>query len=140
MGYIKSMLRRLWDKKFIIAIILAYIFIVTASGIGCIFHWLTGISCPACGMTRAIICLLRFDITGAFYYHPLFWLIIPSVVYFVLGKQPLFGSKKRQLIISLSIFVIIIAVYIYRLFFVENSPITIDISSSIVVKLFHSLF
>ena len=34
-------------------------------GITCPIKYLTGISCPGCGMSRAYICLLRLDIRGA---------------------------------------------------------------------------
>lgn len=42
-------------------------------GVICILKELTGISCPACGMSRALLSLVRFDIAGAFRYHPVFW-------------------------------------------------------------------
>ena len=42
----------------------------------CIFYNYTSIPCPSCGMTRAFKSLLSFDITKAFWYHPLFPLII----------------------------------------------------------------
>ncbi|MCR5352830.1 MAG: DUF2752 domain-containing protein [Clostridiales bacterium] len=35
--------------------------------------YITGVSCPSCGMTRAYHCLFRFDFAGAFHYHPLFF-------------------------------------------------------------------
>ena len=31
----------------------------------CPFDYLLGISCPGCGMTRALLCLLRLDLAGA---------------------------------------------------------------------------
>lgn len=36
------------------------------------YKYITGISCAGCGMTRAWIALLHFDINTAFMYHPLF--------------------------------------------------------------------
>lgn len=42
----------------------------------CIFYNYTSIPCPSCGMTRAFKSLLSFDITKAFWYHPLFPLVI----------------------------------------------------------------
>lgn len=37
----------------------------------CAFRRLTGIGCPTCGMTRAMVLLLRGDARGAFAAHPL---------------------------------------------------------------------
>ena len=33
-------------------------------GIPCIFHEITGLRCPGCGITHALMCLLRFDFEG----------------------------------------------------------------------------
>lgn len=38
--------------------------------IGCPFRWLTGLSCPGCGMTRATAHFLHGDPVGAVHYHP----------------------------------------------------------------------
>ena len=46
-----------------------------ATGIGCPIKWLTGVSCPGCGMTRAWLCALRLDAYLAVAYHPLFWML-----------------------------------------------------------------
>ncbi len=40
----------------------------------CPIKWLTGLSCPGCGMTRATLAALRLDFGAAVHYHPLFWL------------------------------------------------------------------
>ena len=43
-----------------------------AFGVTCPIRFLTGISCAGCGMSRAWLSLLRLDLAGAVYYHPLF--------------------------------------------------------------------
>jgi len=42
---------------------------------GCIFYKKLGILCPACGGTRFMISLLKFDLINAFYIHPIFFLL-----------------------------------------------------------------
>ncbi len=37
----------------------------------CVFYSVTGLPCPTCGMTRAVIALTRFDLQRAAYFHPL---------------------------------------------------------------------
>ncbi|NDV78172.1 DUF2752 domain-containing protein [Dysgonomonas sp. 511] len=59
----------------------------------CIFHWLTGLDCPLCGMQRAIHHLLHFRLKEAFANNPLFVCAIP---YIVLGVYiEIFGGKER---------------------------------------------
>lgn len=42
------------------------------NGFKCVFRTLTGVPCPGCGMTRAMISVLKLELSEAFYYHPLF--------------------------------------------------------------------
>ncbi|MBP3412591.1 MAG: DUF2752 domain-containing protein [Oscillospiraceae bacterium] len=39
--------------------------LLTGWGIPCIFHELTGLCCPGCGISRFFLCLLRLDLLGA---------------------------------------------------------------------------
>lgn len=40
---------------------------------GCLMRELIKVPCPACGMSRALLALVRLDIAKAFEYHPVFW-------------------------------------------------------------------
>ncbi|MDR3710893.1 MAG: DUF2752 domain-containing protein [Capsulimonadaceae bacterium] len=37
----------------------------------CVFHAVTGLPCPGCGMTRSLICLMHGRFHESFLYHPL---------------------------------------------------------------------
>ncbi|MCC7369613.1 MAG: DUF2752 domain-containing protein [Chloroflexi bacterium] len=37
----------------------------------CIFKLMSGLPCPGCGLTRAVVLLMHGDLTGSLYYHPL---------------------------------------------------------------------
>ncbi len=66
----------------ILAVVLVYAtFHIT--GIGCPIRFVTGVSCPGCGMTRAWLALLRLDFAGAFYYHPLFLMPAAALVVYM---------------------------------------------------------
>ena len=47
-------------------------------GIPCLFLRLTGLECPGCGNTRAVLALLRLDLPAAFGYNPMF---LPELFY-----------------------------------------------------------
>ncbi len=58
----------------LIAIGMVLVFL-NVTHIGCPIKWLTGISCPGCGMTRALWSAARFRFGEAFRFHPLFWMV-----------------------------------------------------------------
>ena len=69
MGRIRNLKHKLW----ITVIILVSVAILYASPISCVFLELTGIKCPGCGMTRALLAALRLDFNVAFLHHAMFW-------------------------------------------------------------------
>lgn len=46
----------------------------------CLFHRLTGLACPGCGMTRAAHAALHGRICQAFRFNPLGMLVLPALV------------------------------------------------------------
>ncbi|MWV46306.1 DUF2752 domain-containing protein [Paenibacillus sp. HJL G12] len=50
---------------------------VTHIHVPCIFHELTGLYCPGCGITRVVLSLLSLDVVQAFRYNPLVFTLIP---------------------------------------------------------------
>ena len=83
-------------------------------GNGCLFKQLFGVSCPACGMTRAYISLLRLDIASAFHYNPAF-LTFPAAVAF--GVLAALDKKRSRLWLILFILdiCVLLSVWIVRL-------------------------
>lgn len=53
----------------------------------CVFRRLTGGYCPACGMSRAVWRLLRFDVPGALREHPLVFLLPVPVLRLAIDDQ-----------------------------------------------------
>lgn len=125
----------------IILIVVAFIIYAIINPRLCIIKKITGLPCPACGMTRAFFYFFTFDLEKAFYYHPLFPLVI--VGFFLIVSQKL--NKKLQdskviNIIYLIMGIIFIIVYIIRmiLYFPDVVPMDYDYNSLIglVIKLF----
>ncbi len=51
----------------------------------CLFKLLTGHNCPGCGITRAIVCVLKGNFSQAFNYNPLVIVVFPLLVYSWIG-------------------------------------------------------
>ena len=68
------------------ALLLAVCSVLLLWGLGgglCIFSRITGYPCPGCGMTRAVLAVLRGDLRAAFSFHPL-WVTLPAVALLLL--------------------------------------------------------
>lgn len=95
--------------------------------IGCPIHYFTGIPCPGCGMTRAILSLLRLDLGGALYYHPLVFLLpVPVLLLFVKKGPPAYLAVRTGALYAAG--ALFIGVYLYRLFGVQGGVVAIEFS------------
>ena len=77
-------------KNFIIIItLIIFLYIIAILPVTCIFKSVTGILCPACGMTRAFWSIMNFNFSQATYFNilsiPLFCFLVISV--FMLCKD-----------------------------------------------------
>lgn len=50
---------------------------LTHKGIPCVFHSVTGLSCPGCGVSRMCLALLRFDFVTAFRENAAIFCMLP---------------------------------------------------------------
>ncbi len=79
---------------------------------GCPLKWATGIPCAGCGMTRAVLALLRGDLRSALYFHPLVF-VLPVIACVYLCRKHI--SQKAQYILVALMLSLFTAVYFYRL-------------------------
>lgn len=68
------------------------VILLYALGISCVFRSAFGISCPGCGMTRAMLAAVQLRFKEAFRYHPMFWSMPILYTYFLLDDG-IFRSK-----------------------------------------------
>lgn len=54
---------------------------LTGLGIPCLFHLVTGLKCPGCGVTRMLASLLRFDLAGAFAHNAVLLCMLPLLLF-----------------------------------------------------------
>ncbi len=68
----------------------------------------TGLRCPGCGMTRALLALVRGDVAAAFGHHPLSLVVLPvGLAWAFLGwrRGALLPNETRTLAVPLAVFV-----------------------------------
>lgn len=102
----------------------------------CPFLYFFGIPCPGCGMTRALIAAARLDFKEAFYYHPLFFVVIIAAVYMLLkltGRISI--SKKAENNLLKAICILFITVYIIRVL-TGSKIVSADFSHSVIYRIF----
>lgn len=105
------------NKKYIFAITLAVVLIILIiTGIyQCPLKYIFGLSCPFCGITRALFYAGHFNFSKAFYYH-IFWpIVIIGITIHILYEFKIITKYKKIMMILLYIFVILNFIYyIYR--------------------------
>ena len=83
----------------------------------CPFKALTGVPCPGCGMTRAMLSITKGDFRGAFGYNPFsFFLLFMLVISVVPGKQAEKLSSIVPVIMNYVFIVVLVAVLFYWFF------------------------
>ena len=107
-----------------------YLILESVFGITCPILFLTGIS-------RAWFCVLRMDFTGAFRYHPLFWILPIGIMLFLFwDKIP----KKIQKILLITACVLFGAVYILRMLDTADSIVVFQPEKGAIFSLISQLF
>ncbi len=134
--------RDLWSRERLrryaaVILCMAVYILVCLFTVGCPIKHFLGISCPGCGMTRALTSVLRGDLSTAFYWHPL-WPIAPILVLYFLFEDIIPRRTSRT---ALAVFaVLFIGVYLYRVIFTDCAATAIDLKNAAVIKLINILF
>lgn len=127
---------RVNDLKGILGIISFYV-ILQLLGITCPIKFITGISCPGCGMTRAWMSLLCGDFSAAVTFHPLFWMPVPGLLFYLMKYR----IRKGVYCVGMSaICVSFLIVYLFRMFMNENTIVSFHPNDSLFVKLIQRIF
>lgn len=85
----------------------------------CIFHEVTGLLCPSCGVTRMILALFRLDFKSAYNYNQvlfifsplLLYFIIKTYIYWVLGVVVQLNKVEKYLGVGLIVVLIVFGIY-----------------------------
>lgn len=124
-------------KIVIIFILIIGIVILNVVGIGCPILFFTGIPCMGCGITRAVLSLLKGDFIGALKYHPLIFLV-PLLCLLMFDESVSNKESKWYKLKNISTYVIIalfIIVYLIRVFIIKDPIVKINIKNGLLYKL-----
>ena len=131
----KTLLKRYKTYIFYSLVVLLYVAASYIFDLPCPIKYFTGISCMGCGMTRACISVLRLDLAGAFYYHPL-WIMLPFAVILLFVFR---NKRKAYNAISAVCIALFFAVYVYRI--AIGSPVLgLDIRDGVIYRYILALF
>ena len=84
----------------LLLIFFGYYFLNKYTGfyIPCIFHSITGLKCPGCGITRLLFYLIKFDYVKAFLENPLVFIYIPFIIaYYVYATYLYIYDRKDKI-------------------------------------------
>ncbi len=119
------------DLRALLAIAALYAAMELA-GITCPIRLLTGISCAGCGMSRAWLALFRLDLSGAFAYHPLFWLPVPAAALLLFSRRMPRRAFRAGMAAVVALF---LAVYVVRLVSPADAVVTFAPSQGLIGRL-----
>ena len=91
-----------------------YIVLVDVFHIGfvCIFHEITGLECPGCGITRCILSMLKGNFIEAFHYNMLIFVSLPFVVFYTIyvSYNYIRGNKYYKISNKLEYFLLVVVI------------------------------
>lgn len=67
--------------------------------IPCIFHEITGLDCPGCGITRCLFHLINLNFLDAFKVNPLVFIYLPFIIAYYLYQSYLYIYDKKDKIL-----------------------------------------
>lgn len=84
----QRLLSRVKSAGIVLGLGIAYALFVWSTGIGipCVFHLITGLQCPGCGISRMFFALLALDFAGAFQQNMLVFCLLPFALVLYLYK------------------------------------------------------
>lgn len=106
--------------------------------IPCPIKTITGISCPGCGMSRALLSLATLDWKSVVHYHPLAFIFVPAVILLIIFHEKKMLKAKKFLITT---FVIaFISLYLYRMVLVPTDVLEFAPQNGVFVRFWNTVF
>ncbi len=133
----KQKIKKIWKKNketiLLLGGILAVYFVLSLFEIPtCPMKVFLGIPCPGCGVSRALMSVLRLDFAAAFEFNPLWPAVIVTAILLAV-----FWIKEKTLALEITgivFLVIAVAVYIYRVAFTDSSVVAWNFESGLIYR------
>ena len=109
-AYLSFLKKRCRDFFFFCLLLGVYVAFITLTGIGCPIRFSTGISCPGCGMSRAVLLMLSGHFRAAFRMHPLVYAVLPAGIWLFFGPEQTAGLRRFKKGIITVLVVLLLAV------------------------------
>lgn len=135
-AYLSFLRKRCRDFFFFCLLLGVYVAFITLTGIGCPIRFFTGISCPGCGMSRAVLLMLSGHFQAAFRMHPLVYAVLPAGVWLFFGSEQTAGLRRFKKGIITVLVVLLLAVYAWRIYY-HDPLLSIDPSLGRVLQWFY---
>ncbi len=126
----------LWKHKEVLILwgsVVAIYAVLFALDVPCPIKYVTGISCPGCGMSRAVKALVMLDLFSAINYHPLCLALLPAVVGLIWLRARR-CTRGYHILLYVSA-VVMIAVYLYRLLFLQGDVVVAQPENGLIGRL-----
>ena len=135
-AYLSFLKKRCRDFFFFCLLLGVYVAFITLTGIGCPIRFSTGISCPGCGMSRAVLLMLSGHFRAAFRMHPLVYVVLPAGIWLFFGPEQTAGLRRFKKGIITVLVVLLLAVYAWRIYY-HDPLLSIDPSLGRVLQWFY---
>ena len=131
---LKEKLRQHHDLLLAAVVVAVYVGLTFVLPMKCPILWLTGFSCPGCGITRALMALCRLDFATAWYYNPMVFYLLPVAPVLLIAYFRK-AQKLKEVLIWVTVG-LLIAVYLYRLLVLRSPVLEADPAKGWIVGLF----
>lgn len=131
---LKEKIRQYQDLILAVLVLAVYVHLSFVVTVKCPVRWLTGISCPSCGLSRAVFALCKLDFAAAWAANPAIFYLIPVAP--VLLVAYLRKAKKLTDVLLWITAGVLIAVYLYRILVLQSPALEADWSKGFIAGLF----
>ena len=131
---LKEILRRYQDLILSVVVLAVYVGLSFVLPVKCLIRWLTGISCPGCGITRALFAVCQLDFAAAWQFNPMIFYLIPMVP--VLLVAYLRKAKKLTDVLLCITAGVMVVVYLYRLLVLHSPVLEVEPANGFITGLF----
>ena len=128
-------MKKIYKPLIVISVVILIYAILQIIGITCPIKYIFGVSCPGCGMTRAVISAVTFKFERAFFFHPL-WFAMPVFLALYLYAR-IKNKTKLEKIVVCTFVISILSVYVVRAIFFQSEIVCFSWKNGLIYKLFN---